>query len=247
MTDDALSQLYFKDTAFQNLMQKRIFNVLLIASAYDAFMMEEDGRVEEQLYFEYTALNLSSPPRVTRALNSTEAMEIMKVKSFDLVIMMPGNDVSETFSGARRIREAYPDMPIIVLTPFSKEVSRRLANEDFSGIDYVFSWLGNVDLLLAIIKLLEDKMNADADINGVGVQMILLVEDSVRFYSSVLPIVYKFILKQSREFSTEALNEHEQMLRMRGRPKVMLARDYEEAITLYERYSNHILLSLIHI
>ncbi len=242
MTDDeALSQLYFKDTAFHNLMQKRIFNVLLIASAYDAFMMEEDGRVEEQLYFEYTSLNLSSPPRVTRALNSAEALEIMKTKSFDLVIMMPGNDVSETFTGARRIRAEYPGMPIIVLTPFSKEVSRRLSNEDFSGIDYVFSWLGNVDLLLAIIKLLEDKMNADNDINGVGVQMILLVEDSVRFYSSVLPIVYKFILKQSREFSTEALNEHEQMLRMRGRPKVMLARDYEEALELYDRYSDHIL------
>jgi len=242
MTDDeALSQLYFKDTAFENLMQKRIFNVLLIASAYDAFMMEEDGRVEEQLYFEYTALTLSSPPRVTRALNSTEGIEIMKTKNFDLVIMMPGNDVSETFAGARRIRELYPEMPIIVLTPFSKEVSRRLSNEDFTGIDYVFSWLGNVDLLLAIIKLLEDKMNADNDINGVGVQMILLVEDSVRFYSSVLPIVYKFILKQSREFSTEALNEHEQMLRMRGRPKVMLARDYEEALELYDRYSDHIL------
>ena len=242
MTDDeALSQLYFKDTAFENLMQKRIFNVLLIASAYDAFMMEEDGRVEEQLYFEYTALNLPSPPRVTRALNSTEGIEIMKTKNFDLVIMMPGNDVSETFAGARRIRELYPEMPIIVLTPFSKEVSRRLSNEDFTGIDYVFSWLGNVDLLLAIIKLLEDKMNADNDINGVGVQMILLVEDSVRFYSSVLPIVYKFILKQSREFSTEALNEHEQMLRMRGRPKVMLARDYEEALELYDRYSDHIL------
>ncbi len=242
MTDDeALSQLYFKDTAFENLMQKRIFNVLLIASAYDAFMMEEDGRVEEQLYFEYTALNLPPPPRVTRALNSTEGIEIMKTKNFDLVIMMPGNDVSETFAGARRIRELYPEMPIIVLTPFSKEVSRRLSNEDFTGIDYVFSWLGNVDLLLAIIKLLEDKMNADNDINGVGVQMILLVEDSVRFYSSVLPIVYKFILKQSREFSTEALNEHEQMLRMRGRPKVMLARDYEEALELYDRYSDHIL------
>lgn len=242
MTDDeALSQLYFKDTAFQNLMQRRIFNVLLIASAYDAFMMEEDGRVEEQLYFEYTSLNLSSPPRVTRALNSTEGLGILKKKAFDLVIMMPGNDISETFSGARRIRENYPDMPIIVLTPFSKEVSRRLSNEDFSGIDYVFSWLGNVDLLLAIIKLLEDKMNADNDINGVGVQLIMLVEDSVRFYSSVLPIVYKFILKQSREFSTEALNEHEQMLRMRGRPKVMLARDYEEAIAIYNRYSDHIL------
>lgn len=241
MNDDALSQLYLKDTAFQDLMQKRIFNVLLVASAYDAFMMEEDGRVEEQLYFEYTSLNLSSPPRVTRALNSSDALDILATKNFDLVIMMPGNDISETFTGARRIRSQYPDMPIIVLTPFSKEVSRRLSNEDFSGIDYVFSWLGNVDLLLAIIKLLEDKMNADNDINEVGVQMILLVEDSVRFYSSVLPIVYKFILKQSREFSTEALNEHEQMLRMRGRPKVMLARDYEEAISLYERYSSHIL------
>ena len=240
-SDDVISQLYLKDTAFQNLMQRRIFNVLLIASAYDAFMMEEDGRVEEQLYFEYTSLNLSSPPRVTRVLNSAEALEVMAVKSFDLVIMMPGNDVSETFAGARRIKELHPEQPIIVLTPFSKEVSRRLANEDFSGIDYVFSWLGNVDLLLAIIKLLEDKLNAENDINGVGVQMILLVEDSVRFYSSVLPIVYKFILTQSRLFSTEALNEHERMLRMRGRPKVMLARDYEEAMEIYERYSEHIL------
>ncbi len=240
-SDDVISQLYLKDTAFQNLMQRRIFNVLLIASAYDAFMMEEDGRVEEQLYFEYTSLNLSSPPRVTRVLNTAEALEVMETKSFDLVIMMPGNDVSETFSGARRIKDLHPEQPIIVLTPFSKEVSRRLANEDFTGIDYVFSWLGNVDLLLAIIKLLEDKLNAENDVNGVGVQMILLVEDSVRFYSSVLPIVYKFILTQSRLFSTEALNEHERMLRMRGRPKVMLARDYEEAMEIYDRFSEHIL------
>lgn len=241
MNEDALSQLYLKDTAFQDLMQRRIFNVLLIASTYDAFIMEEDGRVEEQLYFEYISLNLSSPPRVTRAPNSVEALKIMESKSFDLVIMMPGNDVSETFTGAMRIKELHPEQPIIVLTPFSKEVSRRLAKEDFSGIDYVFSWLGNVDLLLAIIKLLEDKLNADNDINKVGVQMILIVEDSVRFYSSVLPIVYKFILSQSRLFSTEALNEHERMLRMRGRPKVMLARDYEEALEIYDRYSEHIL------
>ena len=241
MNEEALNQLYLKDTAFGDLMQKRIFNVLLIASTYDAFMMEEDGRVEEQLYFEYISLNLSSPPRVTRVLNSAQAIELLNVKSFDLVIMMPGNDVSETFSGARRIKAIHPEQPIIVLTPFSKEVSRRLSNEDFSGIDYVFSWLGNVDLLLAIIKLLEDRLNADNDINNVGVQMILIVEDSVRFYSSVLPIVYKFILTQSRLFSTEALNEHERMLRMRGRPKVMLARDYEEALEIYDKYSDHIL------
>ena len=241
MNEESLSQLYLKDTAFQNLMQRRIFNVLLVASPYDAFMMEEDGRVEEQLYFEYVALNLSSPPRVTRVSRPSEAEELLALKRFDLIIMMPGVDLSETFEGAKRIKAMEPETPIVVLTPFSKEVSRRLSNEDFAGVDYVFSWLGNVDLLLAIIKLLEDKMNADNDINEVGVQMILLVEDSVRFYSSVLPTLYKFLLKQSLIFSTEALNEHEQMLRMRGRPKVMLARDYEEAVELYERYGKHML------
>ncbi len=241
MKEDSLSQLYLKDTAFQDLMQKRIFNVLLIASPYDAFMMEEDGRVEEQLYFEYVSLNLSSPPRVTQVNTTEDALNALAHKHFDLIITMPGVDISETFSGAKEIKVLFPNIPIVVLTPFSKKVSRRLANEDLSGIDYVFSWLGNVDLLLAIIKLLEDKMNADNDINDVGVQMILLVEDSVRFYSSVLPHLYKFLLKQSLEFSTEALNPHEQMLRMRGRPKVMLARDYEEAVQLYEKYGENML------
>ena len=241
MNEDSLSQLYLKDTSFQNLMQKRIFNVLLIASPYDAFMMEEDGRVEEQLYFEYVSLNLSSPPRVVQVAHTEDALEMLSIKNFDLIITMPGVDISETFVGARTIKQIYPHIPIVALTPFSKEVSRRLAQEDVSGIDYVFSWLGNVDLLLAIIKLLEDKMNADNDVLDVGVQMILLVEDSVRFYSSVLPHVYKFLLTQSKEFSTEALNEHEQMLRMRGRPKVMLARDYEEAMAIYAKYGSNML------
>ncbi len=241
MNEESLSQLYLKDTAFQNLMQRRIFNVLLIASPYDAFMMEEDGRVEEQLYFEYVALNLSSPPRVTRVRHMSEALETMGHKHFDLVIAMPGIDISETFAGAKDIKREYPGIPIVVLTPFSKEVSRRLSAEDFGGIDYVFSWLGNMDLLLAIIKLLEDKMNAENDVLDVGVQAILLVEDSIRFYSSILPHLYKFLLKQSHEFSTEALNEHEQMLRMRGRPKVILARDYEEAVVLYNKYRGNML------
>lgn len=241
MNEDSLSRLYLKDTAFQDLMQQRIFNVLLIASPYDAFMMEEDGRVDEQLYFEYVSLNLSSPPRVTRVAHINEAFQALARTRFDLIIAMPGSDISETFTVSKDIKRAYPTIPIVVLTPFSKEVSRRLASEDFSGIDYVFSWLGNVDLLLAIIKLIEDKMNAENDISRVGVQMIMMVEDSVRFYSSVLPHVYKFLLKQSLLFSTEALNEHEQMLRMRGRPKVMLARDYEEACALYEKYGDNML------
>jgi hypothetical protein len=132
-------------------------------------------------------------------------------------------------------------VPIIVLTPFSKEVSRRIANENLSAIDYVFSWLGNAELLLAIIKLIEDKMNVDDDIAEVGVQTILLVEDSIRFYSSALPRIYKFVLEQSKEFSKEALNAHQQTLRMRGRPKILLARSYEEADALFSKYKHHTL------
>ena len=241
VNDSLLSRLYLKDTAFQRLMQKRIFNVLLIATPYDAFMMEEDGRVDEQVYFEYVALNLSSPPRFVKAANYEEAYRELERKNFDLIIAMPGVDVSETFREARKIDALYPHIPFVVLTPFSKEVRRRIANEDLAGVDYVFSWLGNVDLILAIIKLIEDRMNADNDICEVGVQAILLIEDSIRFYSSVLPHLFKYLLKQSMEFSTEALNEHEMMLRMRGRPKVLLARDYEEAEALYEKYGSNML------
>ncbi|MCM1032222.1 MAG: phosphoenolpyruvate synthase [Odoribacter sp.] len=240
MNEQSLSRLYLKDTAFSKLMQRRIFNVLLVASRYDAFMMEEDGRVDEQLYMEYVSLSLSSPPRVTRVSTMAEGAALLASSHFDMVIVMPGGDLAESIEGCRQIKASHPDIPLIVLTPFSKEVSRRLAHEDLSSIDYVFSWLGNMDLLLAIIKLLEDRLNA-VDITDVGVQMIMVVEDSVRFYSSVLPHIYKFLLSQSREFSTEALNEHEAMLRMRGRPKVMLARDYEEAIALYEQYGDNML------
>ncbi|MDE6811891.1 MAG: phosphoenolpyruvate synthase, partial [Muribaculaceae bacterium] len=241
INDQLLSQLYLKDTAFQDLMQRRIHNVLLIATPYDAFMMEEDGRVEEQVYFEYVSLNLSSPPRFTKVANYAEAREKLVEKNFDLIIAMPGVDISETFHEARQFDALYPDIPFVVLTPFSKEVRRRIADEDLRGVDYVFSWLGNVDLILAIIKLIEDRMNAEADIEGVGVQAIMLIEDSIRFYSSILPHLYKFLLKQSVIFSNEALNEHERMLRMRGRPKVLLARDYEEAAALYTRYGNNML------
>jgi hypothetical protein len=130
---------------------------------------------------------------------------------------------------------------LVVLTPFSHGITARMEHEDLSIFEYVFCWLGNTDLLMSIIKLIEDKMNLDHDIREVGVQMILLVEDSIRFYSSVLPDLYKFVLQQSQEFATEALNEHQRTLRMRGRPKIALARNYEEALELYNKYRNNIL------
>ncbi len=241
MNQSLLGQLYLKETAFGRLMQERIYNVLLIASDYDSFMLEEDGRVEEQIFMEYVSLSLSAPPRVTRVRDYTSAIEALKEQQYNLIIAMPGVDLTETFTRAVEIKQMLPDVPFVVLTPFSRKVSQALDGEDLSAVDYVFSWLGNVDLLLAIIKLLEDKLNAPVDVNEVGVQMILLVEDSVRFYSSVLPTIYKFILRQSQIFSTEALNAHESMLRMRGRPKVMLARDYEEALQIYETYKDRML------
>lgn len=241
MQNKNFKQLYFKDTTFANLMQKRIFNVLLIASRYDAFMLEEDGRVDEQIFFEYTSLNLSSPPRFTQVTTPEEAFSELASKRYDLIIAMPGIENSDIFEQAKKIKLLYPDIPIVILTPFSREVSLRISHEDLSGVDYVFSWLGNADLLLAIIKLIEDKMNVREDVTSVGVQVILLVEDSVRFYSSILPHLYKFVLKQSQIFSTEALNEHEQMLRMRGRPKILLARTYEEAVAIYNTYPGNML------
>lgn len=131
--DTMLSRLYLKDTAFQNLMQKRIFNVLLIATPYDAFMLEEDGRVEEQVYNEYVALNLSSAPRFVKVANYAEAYKELASKSYDLIIAMPGVDISETFTEAYKMDKLYPDIPFVVLTPFSNEVRRRIANEDLRG------------------------------------------------------------------------------------------------------------------
>ena len=236
-----LNQLYFKDTSFVNLMTRRIFNVLLIANPYDAFMLEDDGRIDEKIFNEYMNLSLRYPPRFTQVSTESEAWAKLRDTSFDLIIVMPGTDNNDTFEIARSIKEKYNDIPLVVLTPFSHGITARMEHEDLSAFEYVFCWLGNTDLLVSIIKLIEDKMHLEHDIKEVGVQMILLVEDSIRFYSSVLPNLYKFVLQQSKEFATEALNEHQRTLRMRGRPKIVLARTYEEAMHLYNRYEKNVL------
>ncbi len=236
-----LNQLYFKDTQFVNLMTKRIFNVLLIANPYDAFMLEDDGRIDEKIFNEYMSLSLRYPPRFTQVSTAEETWEKLSETMFDLVICMPASDNSDTFDIAREVKEKYPHLPLVVLTPFSHGIRKRMEHEDLSIFEYVFCWLGNTDLLVSIIKLIEDKMNLQHDIEEVGVQMIMLVEDSIRFYSSVLPNLYKFVLQQSQEFATEALNEHQRTLRMRGRPKIVLTRSYEEAMGLYQKYSHNML------
>ncbi|MBE9509694.1 MAG: phosphoenolpyruvate synthase [Bacteroidetes bacterium] len=231
----------FSDTSFDLLMQTRIHKVLLICSNYDAFMLEEDGRIDEQIFIEYVSLNLRYPPVFILVDSEEKAFQRLKEENIDLVITMWSKGDMDIFELGRQIKRAYENIPIVVLTYFSREMSVRINKEDLSAIDYIFCWLGNANLLLAIIKLIEDKMNAEHDIVKIGVQAIILVENSIRFISSYLPNLYTIILNQSKEFQQEALNEHQVMMRMRGRPKILLATTFEEAIELYNKYKYNVL------
>ena len=235
------NKFYLKDVSFVNLMTKRIFNVLIVANPYDAFMLEDDGRVDEKIFDEYMELGMRYPPTFTQVSTTKEANEVLLTTDIDLVICMPGNADNDAFTVAREVKAAHPNIPCVVLTPFSHGITKRIENEDMSVFDYVFCWLGNTNLIVSIIKLIEDKMNIEHDIREAGVQMILLVEDNIRFYSSVLPNLYNYILAQSKRFSTEALNPHAAAQRKRGRPKVVLATNYEEAMEIYEKYHDNTL------
>lgn len=231
-----LQKYDFSDTSFNLLMQRRIHKVLIICSNYDNYMLEEDGRVDEQIFNEYVSLNLRYPPTFLQTDSVEEAMEILDNEKIDLVISMLNLRNTDIFSLSKRIKDKCPEIPVVALTYFSREVTLRLEKEDLSYVDYVFCWLGDASLLLAIIKIIEDRMNAEYDVEVIGVQTIILVEDSIRYISAYLPNLYKIILAQSRDFQQEALNPHQKMLKMRGRPKILLATNFEDAIDLYERY-----------
>lgn len=231
----------FNESEFSSLMQRRIYKVLIICSNYDFFMLEEDGRIDEQIFNEYISLNLRYPPVFIHANNGRGALSILKKEKVDLIITMLSVGSVDAFELSKKIKKSYSEIPIVVLTHFSREVSIKLEKEDLSAIDFVFSWLGQADLLLAIIKLIEDRMNLEYDVKEIGVQAILLVEDSIRYYSSYLPNMYKIVFKQSKAFMQEGLNEHKRMLRMRGRPKILLATNYEHAVELYNKYRNNLL------
>ncbi len=231
----------FNEISFKYLMQRRIYKVLIICSNYDFFMLEEDGRIDEMIFREYVSLNLRYPPVFVHANKTAKALRILKNEKIDLIITMLSAGDTDVFELSKTIKIEFPHIPIVALTHFSREVTLKLVKNDITNIDYVFSWLGHTDLLLAIIKLIEDKMNVAHDVQEIGVQTILMVEDSIRYYSSYLPIIYKIILKQSRTFQKEGLNEYREMLRMRGRPKLLLATNYEEAVDLFEKYKDNCL------
>lgn len=223
-------------------MKRRIHRILLVCCSYDGYILEEDGHIESQINQEYIDLNMSNPPSLTRVSSTGEALELLSRDSaFDFVLTMYNVGEPDAFTFGCIMKERYPNIPVALLTSFSKDIYRRIEDQDRSGIDNIFCWHGNTDLIIAIIKLLEDKLNADADILDGGVQAILLVEDSIRFYSTYLPELYKMLLLQNSEFLKDAFNEQQQVLRKRARPKVLLATNYDEAVALYEKYRDNLL------
>ncbi|HOO42720.1 MAG TPA: PEP/pyruvate-binding domain-containing protein [Bacteroidales bacterium] len=233
-------QFYSPD--YTQLMEKRIRRILMICSSYDAYILEEDGQIDVQIQKEYSDLNISNPPSFSWVTTSEEAHTLLhNGEDFDLIICMFNIGDMDVFSFARNLREEGSDTPIVLLSNYSREFKNRIEQEDCSAINYIFSWHGNADLILAIVKLLEDTMNAEEDILHSGVQCILLVEDSVRYYSTYLPAIYKLVLKQSAEFLKETLNDQQQKTRKRARPKIFLATNYEDAVAHYEKYKKNLL------
>jgi CheY-like chemotaxis protein len=231
----------FRETSFELLMQKRVQYVLLICSRYDAFIMEEDGKIDEKVFNDYVSFNLRYPPRFVHVTSGEKAMEVLGCRQIDLIINMLSISDLDPFELSMNIKKTYPEKPIVILAPDSREMTLRINSEDLTSIDYVFSWPGNTDILLPIISLIEDKQNVDEDCKYEGVQSIMLVEDSFRMASVSLRHLYSIILEQSREYMTEGLNEHQKFMQMRGRPKILLATGYDEAQRLFETHKTRLL------
>ena len=230
------------DNQQHHFMQHRIHKILLVCCTYDGYILEEDGHIESQINREYMELNMSNPPSLTRVESTSAALEILTHRSdFDFVLTMYNVGEPNVFDFAREVKKINPELPVVLLTSFSKEIYRQIDEQQCTAIDNIFCWHGNTDLIIAIIKLMEDKLNAESDILDGGVQAILLVEDSVRFYSTYLPELYRIILVQNSEFLKDAYNEQQQISRKRARPKVLLATNYNEAIELYNRYKGNLL------
>ena len=231
----------FRETSFELLMQKRIRYVLLVCSRYDAFIMEEDGKIDEKVFNDYVSFNLRYPPQFIHVTSAAGAMEAIGKGNIDLIMNMLSISDMDPFELSLEIKRRWPDIPIVILAPVSREISLRLDSEEMHCIDYVFNWLGSTNILLPVISLVEDKLNVEEDSRHEGVQSILLIENSIRTASVLIRHLYSIILKQSREYMIEGLNEHQKMLQMRGRPKILLATSVEQAEVLFEKHKNRLL------
>ena len=227
---------------YGSLMSRRIRHILLVCNSYDSYALEEDGRIDARIQQEYMELNLSNPPAISRVETPTEALALVESgEKFDLVMTMYNVGNLDVFTFAEQMKALQATTPIVLLTNSTKEIHRRISENRTTAIDYVFCWNNSTDLIIAIVKLLEDSMNAEHDILEVGVQAILLVEDSIRYYSTYLPALYKLVLQQNVASVRDALNENQQIMRKRARPKILMATNYDDAVAIYQKYKQNML------
>lgn len=224
-----------------NLMQHRVRDVLLVSSLYDAYTLQEDGHLTEKVYLEYKVLQLSSAPRFSHADSAEAALRALVERRFDLVLVVSKVQGMSVSDFARRVQERHPGVAVVLLTFDAAEHSQLSELRQDPALEGVFAWSGDAKILLALSKTTEDARNVDHDIEEADVRVILLVEDSIRFYSAYLAALYPELMMQSQSLFSEGLNRLQRLLRMRTRPKVLLAQDYEQACLLADRYRKHLL------
>lgn len=231
----------YKKKHYQELQPYRIQEILLVSSLYDAFIFEEDGELTERLLSDYKDLNLHFSPRITQASSFKEALSMMKEKKYDLVITTLQEDKKELVNFSKKVKKISQKTSTIFLTHDSSKLNLSFKSELFKNFDGVFSWSGDTKLFLALIKLIEDRLNFEEDIKVADVRGILIVEDSIRNYSSFLPKFYNQVMDQTRELMSLSLNSEKRIFRMRARPKVLLARNYEEAMKFVKKYKENLI------
>ncbi|MBN2053929.1 histidine kinase [bacterium] len=226
---------------FHELMKHRIVNILLVSSSYDLFIIEGDGQLSDLIIEEYLDLNLRYLPRITRVSTVEQAAGLLKQQRFDMVIVMLGTGAIDHLAFGRQVKDLHPGLPVVLLAYDATKLETLIKEEMSQVIDKVFLWQGDVKLLLAIIKVVEDQLNAPWDVEMGGVLVIILIEDSVRFYSSYLPHIYREIVRQTQNLMADSTNATERLLRMRARPKIITAQTFEEAREVYERFRGNLL------
>nr|WP_320190521.1 PEP/pyruvate-binding domain-containing protein [uncultured Desulfobacter sp.] len=226
---------------YHELMAYRVLDILLVSSPYDAFIMEEEGRLSNRIINQYKGLNLSKPPKLTLAFSVSEAFEHLENKPFDLILAMPGLAGMDVYAFGRQVKKQYSQIPFYLLFHNTYDINH-YANADLQApVDRTYIWEGKADLLLAIIKNFEDEKNVAFDTENAKVRVIIMVEDSPYHYSSLLPILYKHIVIQTQSVMDDSINEEQRILKRRGRPKLLVAHDYEHAMILFERYKPYVL------
>jgi CheY-like chemotaxis protein len=226
---------------YHELMANKVGDILLVSCPYDAFIMEEDGRLSTRIINEYNGLNLSKPPRLTWVSSAAEAFSRLETKKFDLILAMPSLDGMDVYTFGAKVKAQYARLPFFMLLHNTADIDRYVRANHTAAIDRTYVWGGNADLLLAIIKNFEDEKNVAFDTANANVRVIILVEDSPYHYSSFLPVLYKEIVMQTQSVIDESINEEHRLLKMRGRPKVLVAHTYEEALALFERHRPYLL------